>query len=102
MLDQENFVYKNEEVFIYFYMKSVDSELSDSLHDFLYEHVIKVRKANESLYVGLSENEWTCDVIRYGIQSKNIKSIDIEAIKSLITTQTNKWVASMGGAESVN
>ncbi len=102
MRNQNNFVSEKEEIFIYFYMESVDAELADDLHDYLYEHVVKARNANETLYVGHVESDWSHDVIRYGIELKDATRANVDEIKRLVTVFTNQWVANMGGADSVN
>ncbi len=101
MTNEDSFVAEQEDIFIYFYMERVDSELADDLHDYLYENVVKVRDAGETLYVGHGEIGYSCDVIRYGINLENATRSNVDAIKKLVVEHTNAWVASQGGAECV-
>lgn len=101
MEEQNNFISNHEDFFIYFSMGAVDSELSDDLSDYLYENVVNARNADEVLYIGHGDGDFSCDVIRYKIQLENATRPNIDAIKNLLIEHTNTWVASKGGKDSV-
>ena len=98
----ENFVSENFSTYLYFYMGFVDAELVDELEQYLYQHVVSVRKIEgESLSVGYEHDSNCAEVIRYEIPMANATLKNAQDIKALIIESTNAWVASMGGKESV-
>lgn len=98
----ENFVSENFSTYLYFHMGFVDAELVDELEQYLYQHVVGVRKIEgESLSVGYEHDSNCAEVIRYEISLINASSKNVQDIKELIIESTNAWVASMGGKDSV-
>ena len=102
MKQAENFVSENVSTYLYFYMDFVDAELTDDLEQYLYKHVVNVRNIEgEALSVGYKHDCSCAEVIRYEISLSNATEKNVQNIKELISENTNAWVASMGGKDSV-
>jgi hypothetical protein len=98
----ENFLSENFSTYLYFYMGFVDAELVSELQEYLYEHVVNERNIEgEALTVGY-EGDCSCaEVIRYEIPLTDATPKNVQVIKALVSENTNAWVASMGGKDSV-
>jgi hypothetical protein len=98
----ENFVSGNFSTYLYFRMGFVDAAFVDELEQYLYQHIVRVRKIKgESLSVGYKHDSNCAEVIRYEIPLATATPQNADEIKELIIEKTNAWVSSMGGKNSV-